>query len=152
MLEIPMSLRDEMKYLKPNNIYVGIKRMSHLPLPENNLIRGYLFSNIPRILNIGFNDKWIYGVKRQNHPADVVPSIVHKDDLLIQAHAVGYDARYYFHIPHEHIDDPDPMCDMSIVTNWGSIYKENNRFSDNMINFKKWSLDNLEMVIKNLKK
>lgn len=157
MKEIPMSVRDEMKQLKSNtSLFIGIKRKDRLPLPEGNEVRKYLFDNF-RPKGIGYNDLTFGGVRRigQTHPTfpkNVIPSEVHDGNLLIRAIAEKYDAACYIYIPKENIDDLDPRCSISVVTSWGSFYREDAFFLQTMGDFRGWALDNLEKAIKDIKK
>jgi len=135
MKQIPKTLEDGIKHTKKDTRdFCGIKRWKRFPLPENSKVRKYLHDNfVPR--KIAFNDlacARLVVKKNYTHPTyplDVVTSKVHADDFLIRVSDARNNSLTFIYIPKENIDDLDPICDVSRITNSESFYKLNKTFS-----------------------
>ncbi len=54
------------------------------------------------------------------------------------------------HIPKEHLDDPDPMCDFSMITRMGAFSKEGLYFSEIVHEIRGDALNVLEKLAKTI--
>ena len=133
MNEIPMSRRDILNYDTKDFTYIS--RWKQIPLPENNEIMKYLKKNYKPLKNLSYKIIGQPAYSRQMKPlpcyeSDVVTSEVVKNDLIIKVVTSKFGASIYFHIPKDHLDDPDPMCDFSMITQMGTLSKEGLYFSE----------------------
>ncbi len=152
MNEIPMSQRDHTNYDKKD--FTCISKWKQIPLPENNSIMKYLKKNFKPLKNLSCKIVGQPAYSRQIKPlpcyeSDVITSEVVKNDLIIHVCSSEFDANIYIHIPKEHLDDPDPMCDFSMITQMGALSKEGLYFSEivNRINGEVESLEKLAKTI-----
>ena len=133
MNEIPMSCRDRSNY--DTKDYTYISRWKHIPLPEDNKVMKYIKRNFRPLKNLSYKIIGQPALYRHitplpNYKPDVITSDFIKNDLIIQVLPSEYDAHIYIHIPKERLDDPDPMCDFSMITRVGTLAKERKYFSE----------------------
>ena len=155
MNEIPMSRRDHVNYDRTDFTYIS--RWSHIPLPENNRIMKYLRKNFKPLKNLSYKIIGQPALYRHitplpNYKPDVVTSDVVKNDLIIHVCASVYvekiysNGDIYIHIPKDYLDDPDPKCDFSMITDIGALSKENMYFSEVVNGIRGYEFETLKKI------
>ncbi len=152
MNEIPMSQRDILNYNKKD--FTCISKWKQIPLPENNGIMKYLRKNFKPLKNLSYKIVGQPAYSRQIKPLpsykpDVITSDVINNDLIIHVCTSKLDANIYIHIPKEHLDDPDPMCDFAMITQMGAFSKEGLYFSE-IVDRIKGEVEALEKLAKTI--
>jgi len=52
----------------------------------------------------------------------------------------------YIHIPKDYLDDPDPQCDFSMITDIGALSKENMYFSEVVNGIRGYEFETLKKI------